>query len=352
MTRPTKEFDASVPERAALVADELALVLEQCGSEAGQYNVLGPDPWQVLWNDDRSGFIGFLEGRKCLLVWRSPVAHPDEQGQLLVRLLVYGLKVNKAVFALVVNDATRAVGEDYGMVSIWMGTESYLDLATWSLEGTRRHKVRWAMNQGTRNGLTWREAFPFVDGFDREGIARVEVRWKAERTERRTDSFLRTSFEELGEYRRYFVCERFGEIIAFVACTPVSKKGWYLQDVVRLANAPRGALEGAMAHALAAFQKDGYDFASNGALPFWEPGESWSDPHQFGFIGNMVVRFFNHQYRFRAINQFRSKFAPDRIERQFVLRSQLYISPGVARSLIKLLKKHPGTNNEGHYFNS
>jgi len=352
MTRPTKEFDASVPEKASLIADELALVLEQRGSEAGQYNVLGPDPWQVLWNDDRTAFISFLEGRKCLLAWRSPVGHPDEQGQLLVRLLIYGLKVKKAVFALVVNDATRSVGEDYGMVSIWMGTECYLDLTKWSLDGTRRHKVRWAMNQGTRNGLTWREAFPLTNDVDREGMARVEVRWKAERTERRTDSFLRTSFEELGGFRRYFVCERFGEIIAFVACTPVNARGWYLQDVVRLSTAPRGALEGAMAHALAAFKEDGYDFASNGALPFWEPGESWSDPHQFGFVGNMVVRFFNHQYRFRAINQFRSKFAPDRIEHQFVLRSQLFISPGVARSLIKLLKKHPGATNDGHYFNS
>jgi phosphatidylglycerol lysyltransferase len=350
MTRPTKEFDPSFPERAALVADELATVLEQHGSEAGQYNVLGPDPWQVLWNDDRSGFISFLEGRKCLLAWRSPVGRPEEQGKLMVRLLVYGLKVRKAVFALVVNEATRSAGDDHGMVSIWTGNESYVDLATWSLEGTRRHKVRWAMNQGVRNGLSWREASPLTNGFDREGIARVEVRWKAERSERRTDSFLRTSFEELAQLRRYFVCERHGEIVAFVACTPINRNGWYLQDIVRTPSAPRGALEGAMAHALGVFKEEGYAFASNGALPFWEPGESWSDPHQFGFIGNVVVRFFNRQYRFRAINQFRAKFAADRVEPLFVLRSQRVITLGVARSLTKLLKKHPGTNDDEHYF--
>lgn len=341
MSRSVTQVDEVVPEPAFLVADELAAVLDRCGSEAGQYNILSPDPWWVLWNEDRSGFVGFLEGRKCVLAWRSPVAHRDDQTHLLTRLMTYGESQRKAVFAMEVNQATCNAGVALGMTPIWTGTESYLDLATWSLRGGRRQKVRWAKSHAVKLGLEWREAFPFSDRHDHEGIHRVEIRWKAERLERQTDSFLRTSFEELADYRRYFICERAGEIIAFVTCTPVNNEGWYLQDIVRAPDAPRGALEGAMAYALDIFQKDGYAFVSNGPLPFWRPDERWSDPHQFGVIGNQVMNFFNRQYRFRGINQFRSKFEPDRTEPLYVLRSRRFITVGVARSLTRLLNKHP-----------
>jgi lysylphosphatidylglycerol synthetase-like protein (DUF2156 family) len=100
-----------------------------------------------------------------------------------------------------------------------------------------------------------------------------------------------------------------------------------------------------MAYALDVFQKDGYRFVSNGALPFWRPDEQWSDPNQFGVVGNQVLRFFNRQYRFRGINQFRSKLEPDRVTSLYVLRSRRVISPRVGWSLIKLLNRKTKTTS-------
>ncbi len=339
MSKRTTQFELCIPEFASQIAKELSVTLERHGHEAGQYNVLGPDPWQVIWNDDRSGFVGFLEGRRCLLMWRSPVAPKTNQGDLLARLVRYGASIGKSVFAMEVNKTTCSAGVELGMTPIWTGTESYLDLANWSLRGGKRKKIRWARSHALNIGLDWREAYPFSDIHDRVGIGRVEELWKAERPERRTDSFLRTSFEELGDIRRYFVCEEHGEVIAFVTCTPVSHDGWYLQDIVRAPDAPRGALEGAMAFAIETFQKEEYRFVSNGPLPFWRPDEQWTDPHQFGVVGNQVLRFFNRQYRFKGINQFRSKLEPDRVTSLYVLRTKRVITPGVGRSLIRLLNK-------------
>ncbi len=327
------------PEYASNISSELLAVLEKRGYEAGQYNVLGPDPWRIIWNDDRSGFISFLEAKKCLVTWRSPVACDEQHRVLLERLASYASQTKRELFILEANEASRAAGLELGMTSIWTGSESYLDLATWSLEGTKRANIRWSKNRAIKDGLDWREAFPATNVMDKRGIHHVEEWWKAERTERRTDSFLRTDFEELMSLRRYFVCEKLGEIIAFVTCTPVNADGWYLQDIVRTPDASRGALEGAMAYALDIFQKEGFAFVSNGPLPFWEPSVDWSDPHQFGFFGNHVLRFFNRQYRFKGISQFRSKFEPDWTRSLYVLRSQRFITPGVGLSLIKLLKR-------------
>jgi lysylphosphatidylglycerol synthetase-like protein (DUF2156 family) len=346
MNRRADYLDPSAPEFAADVVDEIQLVLVASGHEAGQYCVLGPDPWQVIWNDDRSGFVSFLEGRRCLLVWRSPVGNKEMQVDLLARLAKHASRLKKSVFAMEVNKTTCDAGVQLGMFPIWTGTESYIDLDTWSLRGGKRKKIRWARSHALALGIEWREAFPFSDIHDRVGITRVEELWKAERPERRTNSFLRTSFEELADLRRYFVAEEHGEIIAFVTCTPVNEEGWYLQDIVRAGDAPRGALEGAMAHAIDTFQKDGYRFVSNGALPFWRPDEQWSDPNQFGVVGNQVLRFFNRQYRFRGINQFRSKLEPDRVTSLYVLRSRRVISPRVGWSLIKLLNRKMPTTSD------
>jgi len=331
---------------AADALGEVAAALAIYGQEADQYNVLGPDPWLVIWNDERSGFINFLEGRRCLLTWRSPVASVEEQPGLLARLVDYAERVHKPLFCVEVNESTKNASVALGMTAMWVGTESFIDLSTWSITGGKRQKVRWAQSHATSIGLWWREAFPWRDASDEARIRDVEAAWKDERPERRTDSFLRTDFEELSNVRRYFVCDGPSGVVAFVTCTPVSDDGWYLQDIVRRPNAPRGALEGAMAFALDSLRDDGYVFSTNGPLPFWVPYEGWSDPDQLGALGQRVFNFFDRRYRFQGINTFRSKFTPDRTIPLYLLRSRRLVSPIVARSLTNVLNRRlPGPSD-------
>ena len=319
--------------------DLVASVLNEFGHEAGQYTALGPDPWRVLWNSDRSGFASFLEGRHTLLTWRSPVAKVNDHPELLELLLGYSHQLQKALFAIEVNQTSRDAGVKLGMTPIWTGTECVIDLPSWSTAGGRRQKVRWARSHAAKSGVEWREAHPRIGSADRDGIANLERIWKDERPERRTDSFLRTDFTDIQQFRRYFVAVAHGTIVATTTCSPVSNEGWYLHDIVRHPEAPRGALEGSMALALDTFRDEGFAFASNGPLPFWRPSESWSNPDQLGVFGNRVLKYFDHQYRFQGINQFRSKFEPDRTMPLYVLRWPKFITPGIGRSIIQLLNK-------------
>ena len=52
-----------------------------------------------------------------------------------------------------------------------------------------------------------------------------------------------------------------------------------------------------------------------------------------------MVNFFDRQYRFKGINQFRSKLDPDRIEPLYILLSRRMITPGAARSIVRVLTK-------------
>ena len=325
------------PHYAADVRDDVARTLATYADEAGQYNSLGPDPWQVLWNDERSGFIAFLEGRWCLVAWRSPVSSEEGKGDLLARLVAYAKVARKPLFGVEVSETTKSAAVDLGMAVTWVGTESYLDLATWSLEGGKRQKVRWARSHAVALGVHWREAHPWTDADDRLGIDRVEAMWKEERPERRTDSFLRTDFTELCSERRYFVAHDGEGVVAVVTCTPLHENGWYLQDIVRTVRAPRGALEGAMVFALDTFRDEGFSVVSNGPMPFWHPYEGWSDPDELGVVGRRVMNFFDQRYRFKGINTFRSKFEPDWTRPIYLIRSRRSMSPLVLRSLTTVL---------------
>ena len=329
-------------QRVVDCAEEVRRVLYDHGHQAGHFHVLGPDAWNVVWNSDRSGFAAFLEGRHAILAWRSPVSQPDERADLLARLVARARSFDKPLFAVLVDDTTRNHGRDMGLHATWVGTESFLSLPEWGLNGGRRQKVRWARNHAAASGYEWREVFPQSDHDARRDLAAVEVAWKGERRQRRTDSFQRTSFLELGPIRRYFAAVAGTQTTAFCACTPINSTSWYLQDVVRTPDSPRGALEGAIALALETLRDDGFAVASNGPIPFWRPDGEDSEVDQLGRIGRGTIRFFDGQYRFSGVSQFRNKFTADAVVPLYVLRTHKAIGPLAARSLVRLLTKRSG----------
>ncbi len=317
--------------------DDVIATLARYGSEAGHYNVLGPDPWRVLWSDDRRGFVAFLHAPRVILAWRSPVAAPDAQPALVDQLVAYARAWHTPLVAVPLNATAAAAARQGGLRTTWIGNEATIDLARWTLDGTVRQKVRWACNYGRRAGLRWREASPGTSSADYLALTTVQEEWKAARPARRTASFLRTDFTDLLEWRRYFIAERDDDVVASLSCTPVNDREWYLQDLVRSPSAPRGALEGAIALALSTFRDDGFSRASHGPLAFWHPSHDYPPDQHFGVLGDRVVRHFDRRYQFQAINQFRVKFVPDFVEPLYVAWSRHATSPLAARSLTRLL---------------
>jgi lysylphosphatidylglycerol synthetase-like protein (DUF2156 family) len=319
--------------------DEVSACLADHGHQAGGYHVLGPDPWRVVWADRRAAFAAFLEAQHAILGWRSPVGDRTSCDDALAALAAHADEVRKPLFVVLVDEATCLTGIRLGLIPTWIGTESFIDLPEWSIAGGRRQKVRWARNHAVGLGLDWRELHPSSSPADHAAMSLVESAWKTERRERRTDSFQRTSFTELIETRRYFGCVDADRVLAFCACTPASSTTWYLQDIVRVPDAPRGALEGAMALALDVLRDEGFVSASNGPIPFWRPDGAPADTHALGPVGHRIVSFFDRQYRFGGISQFRNKFVADRTEPLYVLRNRRAIGPFAAASLVRLLTK-------------
>jgi phosphatidylglycerol lysyltransferase len=265
------------------------------------------------------------------------VAEPHAQPALIARFIARARAQRLPVVAVPVNATTAWAAHQDGLRTAWIASEATIDLTNWSLDGTARQKVRGAYNYGRRAGLRWREAHPRTSPADYRALATVQERWKSERPARRTASFLRTEFTDLLEWRRYFIAERDDEVVATLSCTPINAHDWYLQDLVRIPTAPRGALEGTMALALSTLRDDGFARASHGPLAFWHPHRDAPPDQRLGVLGDRVVHYFDRRYQFQAINQFRVKFAPDRVEPLYVVWSRRATSPLTALSLTRLL---------------
>lgn len=324
-------------DRAPLVRDvrdDVFGLLKSSGTLAGHYCVLGPDPWRVLFTTQRSAMICFLDDGGAVLCWRGPVGASPDLDEALNLLADYAQRRRRGLFILECDEATANWAAANRFRSRWVGTETSIDLARWSVDGKKRRKLRWAKNHARSLGVTWRELHG-NNRTDETFLSTVEEAWKAERADRRTDSFLRSDYRDLIELRRYFGAFDAETCVATVTCTPLNARSWYLQDLVRRPTAPRGALEGAIVLALDTLRDEGFLEVSNGPLPM-------SSKHGFekprGFLAGPLFSLFDRHFHFESINRFRSKLEPDATQDLFVVYAPRSLRPRSIWSLLHLLR--------------
>ena len=138
--------------------------------------------------------------------------------------------------------------------------------------------------------------------------------------------------------RRYFVVEKDSEpgiVQSFLVCSPVSWRGWYLQDLVRHPLAPRGATEIVTLSAIERLRDDGAEFVTAGIVPFLESDVlGTAAPHG---VAKWAVQYFDRLFRFSGLKQFRSKFPATRTEPVYVAYWPKVMTPLVVWDLARVL---------------
>ena len=315
-------------------------LLDRFSTLSGQTHALSDDPWRYFWARDRLAFLPFHELTSTLIAWRDPVGPAEAVAGLIEHFRAYAATRGKHAVVLGVSRSAVEALPPASFDSVWIGTEPFFDLATWNTRGKAGMKVRLACNHVRRLGATVREADPLGDARDRQAIARVEAAWKSVRPERCNNSFLRTAALADTYRRRYFVVETARGMESFVACSPVSRRGQYLQDLVRMPDAPRGANELAVLTALTTFIAEGAQFATGGIVPFFHPDSYRSRSNRItsgtGTLG-WVVRHFDRLFHFAGLQQFRAKFVPTRVVDIYALLWPGILTPSLAWDIRSLL---------------
>jgi lysylphosphatidylglycerol synthetase-like protein (DUF2156 family) len=323
-----------------VVRKHMKEVLRTQAHHAGQYLALSNDGWYVLWSPSRQSFIAFRECLFTLISWRDPVGPASERAGMLHLFHRYAQARGKQAIFLWVSDASRETLEPKQYQSLWIGTEPYFQLDTYSTRGKSGEYLRHALNSAKKLGATVREMYPHASVEDRRSLLRVEETWMKERPARRTKSFLRTAPLEFIHSHRYFAVETPTEtgplMQGFVVCSPIGEHGWCMQDLVRLPTAPRGIIETGILHAMAVLKAEGAEFSTMTLIPFYDPTGEHSIS-SWGRLEQWAISYFDKLYRFTGLQQFRTKFAPTSCQHSYVLFWPKMLTPMSVADIIAVM---------------
>src|SRR5262249_54264213 len=149
---------------------------------------------------------------------------------------------------LPVGAETAAVARDCGMGLLRIGESGYFKLPEWKPAGDRAKKVRAGGNQARKAGIRVELYQPTQDKADKQTRAEIEQlcqQWIGTRELDALGWLLELDPFKLSEYKRYFLArDSAGRLHGLLACSPIpARKGWYLEDLIRRADAERGVSE-------------------------------------------------------------------------------------------------------------
>jgi lysylphosphatidylglycerol synthetase-like protein (DUF2156 family) len=321
-------FDVESSHQEACRGAALRLLHEH-SDLAGQVHMLSRDAWKVFWGPGRRAFLPFHEGTFSLITWRDPVGEPAERATVVSLFRQYAKRLGKHVLLLGISQGVARCASLEGFRSYWLGAEQIFDFPGFNTKGKRGEKIRLATNHARRVGLRAREIFPHKNRRDRDIMLATDWAWKIHRPARDVRSFLRTDPMENCAMRRYFAVEhpdRPNAAESFLVCSPVSWRGWYLQDLVRHPEAPRGATELATLTAIECLRDSGSAFVTAGIVPFLEPDDRRLVNPPSGAV-MWAIRHFDRMFRFSGLKQFRSKFPATRAEPVYIAYWPTLLTP-------------------------
>lgn len=227
--------------------------------------------------------------------------------------------------------------------AVKIGASPYFDLANWNPKGNRAKHLRANLNQGRRAGISVSKVFEIGEYFKTE----VEELCKSWQTKCRAAVKFGWLFDlspfRLAECKRFFAARNAaGKLVGLLAASPIpARDGWYLEDVLRRADAPNGTTDLLIYEALRTFAAEGAKVATLGTVPLADDGE---DTLSTG--GNLIGRkllkfsrlFLQSIYGFEGLRRFKVRFVPSWWESEYVIVPHgMFVSPQVANAFLQAI---------------
>jgi lysylphosphatidylglycerol synthetase-like protein (DUF2156 family) len=223
------------------------------------------------------GIDGLIAYRPCggWLFQLGPAFAPAaDRARLLEAFRAFARRERKRICALQLRAEDVALHRAAGFRVNQLGLSYGLDLARFSLAGSRFMQLRNKVKRARRDGVVVEELGPDAPRdaaawADLEAITRA---WLASKG--RGKKLLEFMIGELGEpddrARRVFVARKDGRAVGFVSYVPAwGARGGFLHDVSRrLPDAPPGVMELVNATAIERFREEGAAHLSFGLTPF------------------------------------------------------------------------------------
>ncbi len=291
------------------------------------------------------GYVAYRPaGRRHLLQLCGPVAAPDDRTPLLRSFLRWADDGGRRVTAVQLTRADAALYVRHGFRVDQLGASYSIDLARFTLRGTRFMRARNKIKRARRSGVTVAEW-----GWDeqqspagRAGLAAIDRAWL-----RGKGWHVKELAFMVGERggpaaraRRLFVAVCGGVPLAYATYSPCfgAQPGWLYDLTRRRPDAPAGTIELLFSTALERLREEGCGWLHLGHTPMVQ-----LDPRHRPSAGSsalvagtlrLLERHGEAIYPARSQEQFKLKWAPHAIEPEYIgFRPR--VSPGALWRLLR-----------------
>ncbi len=280
------------------------------------------------------GAAAFLEHAGVALVWADPLA--EDAAAFLEHLTRELRSRGLRICLLLIGDELARLALTRGYAVLKVGEQPFFDFATWRQpRGDPGKHLRWCLNKAQRAGVHVQAYEPRDEAAVRDALAA----WQHGLGRASASSFLRASPLVLADEKRLFLARSDGRIEALVACSAVpAAEGWLLEDLIRRPDAPTGATEAVVVHALQALAGGGAACAWLDLAPLRGVDSQLDRRARVIFrVVRPAVTWFDARYRFHALTTYLGKFQPTDWAPRYVALNPVLPTPSLLRAVRTLL---------------
>jgi phosphatidylglycerol lysyltransferase len=308
------------------------------------YSLASIAPGASVWSTpDIDGGIIYGEFGRVWLVAGDPLASMEDMPELARQFAVFAKRKSRLVAFVPASAEFARLTTPDDFTAVKVGASPYFDLKTWNPRGDCAKKMRAGVNQATRAGVEVKMISESPDESLKKETAELCMSWLSSRRSATTFSWLVALDPFLhSEYKKYFAARVDGKLVGFLAASPIpARKAWYLEDVLRQPNAPRGTATLLVVEALAKLKAEGVSLATLGTSPFVTDGldDVLSTEHP---VVDRALRLASQKlgafYNFEGLRRFKGKFVPSWWESEYALgQGTAVMPPRVAYAIVRAL---------------
>jgi phosphatidylglycerol lysyltransferase len=315
--------DASVSRGPAATADgdrarALAL-LRRHGWNATSFQIL--EPGFLYWFDANANAnananadadaacVAYIDTGRAWVAAGAPIAEPERAPKAALAFVAAAAAAGRRACFFGTEDRFAASAP---FATMRIGEQPVWDPAAWDdvLRGARslREQVRRARAKGVAVGALDPQLLAAPAGALRASVERLVARWEAARPMPPMGFLVQMHLDSQLAERRFFTATQGGtatqddELVGFLSMVPVyARRGWFVEDLVRLPEAPNGTAELLVDAAMRAASAEGSRYLTLGLAPLAGAVGPWL---------RMARRTGGPLYDFRGVHAFKAKLRP------------------------------------------
>lgn len=306
-------------------------VLEACGTHATSFQIL--EDGYTYWFDPAvpapGAVVAYAEHGRYRVVAGVPLAPESRVAEVAAHFIADAAASDQRVlFFQVDEEFVAGLRELLGAAAV--DAVPIGEMPEWTPSGyhtdgpsrrTLRGQVQRARNAGVQVRAVHPEELEAAPGALRSEIEGVLAAWLEDRRMSAMRFLVDLQPFHLPRERRYYVAEVGDRAVGFLAAIPIyQRRGWFFEDIIRVPDAPNGAVELLVDTAMRDAAAQGDEYVTLGLSPLagvrLEPGPHPLMRRTFAWC----FRRLGPLYSFDGIRRFKQRFEPDEWQTQYLVQ--------------------------------